>query len=319
MGVSEYLLAREFTSNIGQPLLTLVFVLSIALATFAVVPQLRIYTRFVALALFLAIAAGWLVLINLHYKIAVNLVLIDPSGQLPPGKFTIPVWIENEKLYFWTLILGLLTVLGRRRPAPFQTVLSAVFAGFGLLTVFTSDPFAQPLADFHAGYSRYVTAMNSNADMGVKYQAFGALYGKMVGYYNSAYMWIHPPMLFIAYSTFVLAFLGCIFMLVKRHEKYDKLAYAYAKFGFILLTAGILIGYPWAVEAWKGEPWWYDPKINVTLMMWLLYSAYLHARLYIHRRGMWTATAVLGYIAFLGVVVTYITTYVIPGIHSVAG
>ncbi len=86
-----------------------------------------------------------------------------------------------------------------------------------------------------------------------------------------------------------------------------------------MLTVGLLIGYPWAVDAWRGEPWWYDPKINVTLMMWVLYSAYLHSRLYIHRKGMWMATAVLGQLAFLGVVITYLTTYVIPGIHSVAG
>ncbi len=316
---TAYLLARDFTSRVGQPLIDLILLLSIAIVIFAVLPQLRVYTRFVVLALFIAIAAGWLLLVNFHYKIAANLVLVDPTGQLPPGGFNIPVWIENEKFYFWTLILGLFTVVGRRRPRAFQSALNVTFAGFAILTFFTSNPFAQPLPDFHAGFSQYAAAMAGGQNIMAQTQAYHALHGKMVGYYNSVYMWIHPPLLFIAYSTFVLAFLGCIFMLVKRDEHYDKLAYAWVKPGFIMLTVGLLIGYPWAVEAWKGEPWWYDPKINVTLMMWLLYGAYLHARLYTHRRGMWTATAVLGYVAFLGVVVTYITTYVIPGIHSVAG
>jgi len=312
-------MARELTAHVGQPLIDLILSLSIAILVFAALPQLRAYTRFVVLALFVVLAAGWLLLVSFHYQIATNLVLVDPTGQLPPGSFNIPVWVENEKFYFWTLILGLLTVAGRRRPKDFQKTLELTFAGFGILTFFTSNPFARPLADFHAAFARYAAAMNSGAEMGIKYQAFGPLYGKMVGYYNSTYMWVHPPMLFAAYSTFVLAFIGCVFMLVKRAESYDKLAYAWAKPGFILLTVGLLLGYPWAVEAWKGEPWWYDPKVNVTLMMWLLYSAYFHARLYIHRRGMWVTTAILGYVAFLGVVVTYITTYVIPGIHSVAG
>ena len=319
MDNTEYLLAREFTIRVGQPLIDLILLLSIAILVFAALPQLRVYTRLVALALFVALAAGWLVLVNLHYHIATNLVLVDPTGQLPPGSFNIPVWIENEKFYFWTLILGLLTVAGRRRPKAFQSALELTFAGFGILTFFTSNPFARPLADFHAGFTQYLQAVSTGQNMQVQVQAYYAMYGKMVGFYNSAYMWIHPPLLFAAYSTFVLAFIGCVFMLVKRHERYDKLAYAWAKAGFILLTVGLLIGYPWAVEAWKGQPWWYDPKVNVTLMMWLLYSAYLHARLYIHRRGMWVTTAILGYVAFLGVVVTYITTYVIPGIHSVAG
>ena len=318
LGTVEYLLAREFTARVGQPLIALILLLSIALAVFAILPPLRKYSRLVALALVLGMAAGWLLLANLHYQIATSLALVDPTGQLPPGNFYIPPWVENEKFYFWTLVLALLTVAGRRRPAVFQTALNVTLGGFGILTYFTSNPFAQPLADFHAGFSQYAAAMAGGNTM-VQSQAYHALHGKMIGFYNSTYMWIHPPMLFIAYSTFVLAFLGCVFMVIRSREGYDKLAYAWAKPGFILLTVGLLIGYPWAVEAWKGEPWWYDPKINVTLMMWLLYSAYLHARIYIHRKGMWTATAVLGYLAFLGVVVTYLSTYVLPGIHSVAG
>lgn len=319
MDNTAYLLARELTARVGQPIIDLILLLSLAIFIFAALPRLRAYTRFVVLALFMALAAGWLLLVSFHYQIATNLVLVDPTGQLPPGNFNIPVWVENEKFYFWTLVLGLLTVAGRRRPKAFQSTLELTFAGFGIVTFFTSNPFFNPLADFHAGFMRYFSAIATGQDIQIQVQAYYGMYGKMVGYYNSTYMWIHPPMLFIAYSTFTLSFIACIFMLVKKQERYDKLAYAWAKPGFILLTVGLLIGYPWAVEAWKGEPWWYDPKINVTLMMWLLYSAYLHSRLYIHRRGMWVTTAVLGYVAFLGVVVTYISTYVIPGIHSVAG
>ncbi|HEB12623.1 MAG TPA: hypothetical protein ENI11_02990 [Actinobacteria bacterium] len=318
MGYSEYLLARDFTSGVGQPLLFLILALSLGLAVTAVVSRLRNYSKAVAQTLTITLGAGWLILVWFHYKIATTLVLTDPTGQLPSGSFKIPVWVENEKFYFWTLILGVLTIVGRSRPQIYQLALNVTLAGFGVLTFFTSNPFAQPLPQFHADFSNYLRVMTGVQGAMVKMQTFHGLHGKMVGYYNSVYMWIHPPLLFIAYSTFVLAFLGCVFMLVKKTQDYDVLAHTYTKLGFILLTVGLLIGYPWAVDAWKGQPWWYDPKINITLMMWVLYSAYLHSRLYIHRKGMWTTTAVLGQFAFLGVVITYLTTYVVPGIHSVA-
>jgi cytochrome c biogenesis factor len=56
----------------------------------------------------------------------------------------------------------------------------------------------------------------------------------------------------------------------------------------------------------------------MSIMMWLLYTAYLHARLYLRRRGMWKAVAALAVLSFLILVLTYITTYVVPGAHSYA-
>jgi ABC-type transport system involved in cytochrome c biogenesis permease subunit len=60
-------------------------------------------------------------------------------------------------------------------------------------------------------------------------------------------------MLFIAYATLIITFVACVFMLFRRISDYDEIAYRYAKPGYILLTAGMLIGYPWAIEAWKEE------------------------------------------------------------------
>ena len=53
-------------------------------------------------------------------------------------------------------------------------------------------------------------------------------------------------------------------------------------------------------------------------MMWMLYTAYLHARLYLRRRGMWKAVAALAVLSFLILVLTYVATYVVPGAHSYA-
>ena len=88
-----------------------------------------------------------------------------------------------------------------------------------------------------------------------------------------------------------------------------------AKFGYILLTAGMLIGYPWAIEAWP-ENWWWDPKICSSIMMWLFYSAYLHIRIYSHKKLMWHFEAVLGVLCYVSLVFTYVMSYFFKGEHT---
>lgn len=328
LGYSQYLQARELTSRLGQPLLYLLLLLGLALIVVSLVRQTRPYGRHLVLGTTLLLGAGFLLLVWFHYQINAKLQILNPMTGQPLGRFYVPVWIESEKLYFWTLVFALLVIVSRKKPVAFTVGLNVVLGILAILTVTTSNPFREPLATFNEEYRNYyvsVTAPQMVADPG---HAFQHLYGKMVGYYNSQYMWTHPLMLFIAYATFTVSFLACIFMLAKGRsrpagegeppEGYDKIAYAYAKPGYILLTVGMLLGYPWAVSAWADKPWWYDPKVNVTLMMWVLYSAYLHSRLYLHRRGMWSAAAILGLVSFVAVVVTYITTYVVPGIHSMA-
>ena len=77
----------------------------------------------------------------------------------------------------------------------------------------------------------------------------------------------------------------------------------------------MLLGFPWALMSWQGEAWWWSGKVNMSIMMWLLYTAYLHARLYLRRRGMWKTVAALAVLSFLILVLTYVATYVVPGAH----
>ena len=124
-------------------------------------------------------------------------------------------------------------------------------------------------------------------------------------------------MLFIAYASLIITFAACVYMLIKKDKLYDEIAYSYAKIGYILLTTGMLIGYPWAIEAWKDSAWWWDPKISGSIMMWVFYSAYLHSRIYASKDKMWKTTAYLGIICFASLIFTYLLTYIVPGIHSV--
>jgi len=116
--------------------------------------------------------------------------------------------------------------------------------------------------------------------------AFRGLEGARQGYYNAWYMWVHPPLLFLSYGAFVVAFAALVRALAKRSEELEAVAAGWARIGYLPLTAGILLGVPWALMAWTDQAWWWSGKVNLSLMMWLLYSAWLHARLYLRNRGM---------------------------------
>ncbi|TVQ58170.1 MAG: c-type cytochrome biogenesis protein CcsB [Spirulina sp. DLM2.Bin59] len=58
----------------------------------------------------------------------------------------------------------------------------------------------------------------------------------------------------------------------------DNLSYRIIGLGFPLLTIGIIAGAVWANEAW-GSYWSWDPKETWALITWLVFAAYLHARI----------------------------------------
>jgi cytochrome c biogenesis factor len=144
---------------------------------------------------------------------------------------------------------------------------------------------------------------------------FMRMYPRMVFYYNASYMWVHPPMLFLGYACITLTFATSVFMLVRRDEAIEIVGYAFAKLGFLLLTVGMLIGYPWALKAW-GPNWWWDPKICSSIMMWSVFSTYLHARLYAGRKGMWYFTSVLSILCFIAMLFTLLSSLYFPGEHT---
>ncbi|MGB3405232.1 MAG: c-type cytochrome biogenesis protein CcsB [Microcoleaceae cyanobacterium] len=61
-------------------------------------------------------------------------------------------------------------------------------------------------------------------------------------------------------------------------ETIDNISYRIIGLGFPLLTIGIIAGAVWANEAW-GSYWSWDPKETWALITWLVFAAYLHARI----------------------------------------
>lgn len=318
MNFSDYSKARLFLETIGEPFTYLMIITVFSLIVLSFSKKYYIYTRYLVLTTTSILFVGFLLIAWFHLKIYNTITIYNPTNNNIAGRYLVPLWIENEKLYFWGLILGLLSSFINRNQnnQKFNRCLNIVFGLFVLLVSFVSNPFKSPLPMFHQEITYYYNTI-SGGNWQTKLQAFNNTYGRMVYYYNSAYMWIHPPLLFISYAALSISFLGSIFMLIYKYKKlYDKITYNYGKFGYLFLTAGILISYPWAISAWKNEPWWWSPKINMSLMTWVLYTAYLHSRLYLNRKNMWNTTAIIGILCFLVLIFTYLTTYLIPGVHS---
>ncbi len=324
MGFSEYLAARDYLTLIGQPIITYILVVSVLQGFFSLLYLLKKekYYNYLIKCLYLNTGlyiVGFIFLIWFHIKIYDTVLIEYPAvmQQMIPvesSRFAVPLWIESEKLYFLAMVT-LVFVLAMKRRKDVISFLGLTLAVFSAIVYFFSNPFKEPLPVVHSEITRWYTALASG-DASI-FQIAGMLYGRITFYYNSTYMWVHPPLLFIAYASLIITFAACVYMLLRQDRSYDEIAYGSAKIGYILLTIGMLIGYPWAIEAWKDSAWWWDPKISGSMMMWALYTAYLHIHLYVGRGKMWGATAYIGIICFASLIFTYLLTYLVPGIHSV--
>jgi ABC-type transport system involved in cytochrome c biogenesis permease subunit len=72
------------------------------------------------------------------------------------------------------------------------------------------------------------------------------------------------------------------------------------KWGFPLMTLGVVSGSLYGKEAW-GQYWTWDPRLIVSLLVWILYAALLHARLVIGWRGRKAAI-----LTVVGVIATFL-------------
>lgn len=97
----------------------------------------------------------------------------------------------------------------------------------------------------------------------------------------------------------------------------DTLAYRMHAFGFPLWTFAVAAGAVWAEYAW-GRYWGWDPKETWSLVTWVVYAGYLHARAtagWRGKRAAWIAVVGLAtfWFNFVGV------NLLISGLHSYSG
>ena len=342
MNYQGYLQARLWVENFGNPIIWGLFSVSLFLIGCSLInffkkdEKWEKYSYYLVSSIVFLFVISFLLIIWYHYQIYSNIALELPESigkminqriyymnqQSPSGfplvnwtkppRYIIPLWIENEKLFFWALCYALfaLYVNVKSKKSRFKDVSNIILSIYVAVVFFYSNPFVEPLKNFHQEIIQW-----SSQDIMLKANLFFKMYPRQIFYYNAFYMWTHPPLLFIGYAALTITFSACLFMLFKRDAEYERFAYNYAKLGYILLTFGMLIGYPWALEAWDSS-WWWDPKISSSIMMWLMYSAFMHTRLYTYRKNMWYFTSFLGIICFLSLLFTYVTSYYFPGEHT---
>ncbi|MBW6486094.1 MAG: c-type cytochrome biogenesis protein CcsB [Syntrophobacterales bacterium] len=97
----------------------------------------------------------------------------------------------------------------------------------------------------------------------------------------------------------------------------DEVGYKTIAIGFPLLTIGIITGAFWANVAW-GTYWSWDPKETWSLIVWLIYAAYLHARITRGWKG--KKAAILSIVGFLATIFCYLgVNLLLSGLHSYGG
>ncbi|RJQ31469.1 MAG: cytochrome C assembly protein [Actinobacteria bacterium] len=118
-------------------------------------------------------------------------------------------------------------------------------------------------------------------------------------------MYYHIPLAWVAFLAFFVVFIGGILYLKKQDSKYEILAYSSAQVGVIFTSLVLITGSMWGHLAWAPDfGWWNwsDIRLNTTLILWLLYLAYLMLGASIkeeEKRGRFLA--VFGIISFIDV------------------
>jgi cytochrome c-type biogenesis protein CcsB len=154
---------------------------------------------------------------------------------------------------------------------------------------------------------------------------------------QSNWLMMHVSMMMLSYATLILgSLLSILFLVIQKFtntsgkitvakkdiaqtkiqllENIDTWSYRTIGLGFPFLTIGIIAGAVWANEAW-GSYWSWDPKETWALITWLIFAAYIHARL--TKGWIGEKAALLGSIGFIIVWICYLgVNFLGQGLHS---
>ena len=130
--------------------------------------------------------------------------------------------------------------------------------------------------------------------------------------------YFHVPMAILSFLAFFVVFVASILYLAKRNQKWDRLAHAAAEVGVVFVTLALLTGIIWARPVW-GVWWTWEPRLTTTLILWLIYVAYLMIRAYAPNRTQGAKyAAVVGIVGFVDVPIVYYSVQWWRSIHPSA-
>ncbi len=127
--------------------------------------------------------------------------------------------------------------------------------------------------------------------------------------------YFHVPIAIMSFLAFFIVFLASIIYLVRRDVKWDRLAHASAEVGVVFVSLALLTGVIWARPIWN--TWWtWEPRLTTTLILWLIYVAYLMTRAYAPNRAKAAIySAVVGIVGFVDVPIVYYSVIWWRSIH----
>jgi cytochrome c-type biogenesis protein CcmF len=257
---------------------------------------------------FVAIAFAALATSYVTSDFSVLNVYENSHSQMPLVYRLTSVWGNHEgSMMLWVLILALFGALvatfGNNLPATLKANALAVQAwiavAFHLFILTTSNPFV-----------RIAQAPFEGRDLNPILQDPGLA--------------VHPPMLYLGYVGFSIAFSFAIAALIEGRidAAWARWVRPWILLAWMCLTLGIAMGSYWAYyELGWGGFWFWDPVENASLMPWLAGTALLHSAVVMEKRGalkIWTI--LLAILAFsLSLIGTFLVrSGVLTSVHAFA-
>ena len=257
---------------------------------------------------FVAIAFGCLAYSFVTNDFSVVNVASNSNSHLPVTYRFAATWGSHEgSLLLWALMLSgwmlAVTVFSRALPLPMVSrvlgVMGLVSIGFLLFMLLTSNPFERLLPQ----------AMDGR-DLNPLLQDPG--------------MVIHPPMLYMGYVGFSVAFAFAIAALLSGQldAAWARWSRPWTTAAWCFLTIGITLGSWWAYNELGWGGWWFwDPVENASFRPWLVGTALMHSLAATEKRGSFKSwTVLLAIFAFsLSLLGTFLVrSGVITSVHAFA-
>ena len=243
-----------------------------------------------------------------RHDFSVLYVAQNSNSALPLAYRIAGVWGGHEgSLLLWVLMLSGWTVavasFSRSLPMQFVArilgVLGLVAVGFLLFTLITSNPF-----------ERLLPAAADGRDLNPLLQDPG--------------MVIHPPMLYMGYVGFSVAYAFAIAALLggQLDSSWARWTRPWTTAAWFFLTFGIGLGSWWAYNELGWGGWWFwDPVENASFMPWLVGTALIHSLAVTEKRGSFKVwTVLLAILAFsLSLMGTFLVrSGVLSSVHAFA-
>ena len=302
--------------EVGQFALILALLLAVVQATLPLIGATRGNRAWIALAapagqaqfIFVAIAFCCLGYSFITNDFSVLNVATNSNSQLPLHYRLAATWGSHEgSLLLWTLMLGLWTVavslFSRHLPdemvARVLSVMGIVSVGFLMFMLLTSNPFA-----------RLIPAAADGRDLNPLLQ--------------DPAMVVHPPMLYMGYVGFSVAFAFAISALIsgRLDATWARWSRPWTTVAWMFLTCGIALGSWWAYyELGWGGWWFWDPVENASFMPWLVGTALIHSLAVTEKRGgfkSWTVLLAIGAFSLSLLGTFLVRSGVLTSVHSFA-